>query len=102
MKRNLIATGLVVALASCTTTQFDNSIQKNLPIACNTFATGYATYLALVPSGKISKSRQAKVEAAANAVQPICADPSKVTAANALIIAANAYTAVVLALKEAD
>ncbi|MDG3577109.1 cell wall anchor protein [Rhizobium sp. YJ-22] len=87
-------------LPSCTTTG-DPSFQKNLATACQALDTGHLAFAALALSGSVKQSTIDKEAAAYAGVRVICADPSNVTAANALVLVATAYATVAIALKEA-
>lgn len=105
MQRTVILAAAAFALSACTTTQtakVDNAIQKNLPKACAALESGYTAFVVISASGKIKASTTAKVEAAYRGVQPICRDPERVTAVDALIRAAQAYLVVSTALKQAE
>lgn len=94
--------GMAVALASCqSTATIDTAIQKNLPRTCALLETAHAAFLAASVSGRIPERTVAKEAAAYNGVYVICADPTRVTAANALVVVATAYATVSLALREA-
>lgn len=87
-------------LPSCATTG-DPPFQKNLAAACQALDTGHLAFTALALSGSAKQSTIDKEAAAYQGVQVICADPSNVTTANALVLVATAYATVAIALKEA-
>ena len=87
-------------LPSCATTG-DAGFQKNIATACNALETGHLAFAALALSGSVKQSTIDKEAAAYAGVRVICADPSSVTAANALILVTTAYATVAIALKEA-
>ncbi len=87
-------------LPSCTTTG-DAGFAKNLATACQALETGHLAFAALTLSGKVRQSTIDKEAAAYQGVRVICADPSSVTTANALVLVATAYATVAIALKEA-
>ena len=101
----LISTMLAFALpclplTSCATTG-DPSFQRNLATACQALDTGHLAFSALALSGSVKQSTIDKEAAAYAGVRVICADPSNVTTANALVLVATAYATVAIALKEA-
>lgn len=87
-------------LPSCATTG-DPGFTKNLAAACQALDTGHLAFTALTLSGRIKQSTIDKEAAAYQGVRVICADPSNVTMANALVLVATAYATVAIALKEA-
>ncbi|CUX21235.1 cell wall anchor protein [Agrobacterium tumefaciens] len=103
MKRFAIIALAALALASCsaTTGSIDTAIQKNLPQICSAAATAHSAFLIGASTGNIKQSTVAKESAAWAALDVVCRDPSSVTAATALVRAAEAYAAITLALREA-
>lgn len=103
MKRIAILCAAAISLASCTTTggSVDDAIKANLPRTCNLLQTAHAAFVAASASGSIKEATIRKEAAAYEGAMVVCADPANVTAANALVLAAQAYATVSLALKEA-
>jgi len=103
MRSLIIVSAAAFALSACTTTtgSIDTTIKNNLPKTCALLETAHAAFIAASASGNIKASTVAKEKAAYDGVWVICADPSNVTATNALVVAATAYATVSLALKEA-
>lgn len=102
MKTTVLLTAAALSLASCQTSgSIDTAIQTNLPKTCNLIDTAHAAFVAASVSGNIKPATVRKENAAYEAVQVICDDPSSVTAANALVLVATAYATISLALKEA-
>lgn len=97
----ILSAAAALTLSSCTTTGLDNTIQANLPKTCALLDTAHAAFVAASASGNIPARTVAKELAAYEGVAVICANPSSVTAANALVVVATAYATVSLALKEA-
>lgn len=95
-----IIAAVCLLLPSCATTG-DPSFQKNLAAACQALDTGHLAFTALALSGSVKRSTIDKEAAAYQGVRVICADPSNVTTANALVLVATAYATVAIALKEA-
>lgn len=96
-----LAASLVLAGCQTTMTQIDDTIQKNLPAACELIATAHAGFVTINAAHHLSASVVKKEAAAFAGVASICVDPTHVTTSSALIIAANAYAAIVAALHEA-
>lgn len=91
-----------LALSACTTTsKLDTAIQKNLPQICSAAATAHSAFVVVASTGDIKASTVRKEAAAYSALQAVCADPGSVTAATALVRAAEAYAAITIALREA-
>lgn len=89
-------------LSACQSTgSIDTAIQKNLPQVCSAAATAHSAFLIVASTGSIKQSTIAKESAAWAALDVVCRDPSSVTAATALVRAAEAYAAITLALREA-
>jgi len=102
MRSLIIVSAAAVVLSACTTTgSIDTAIKTSLPKTCALLETAHAAFIAASASGNIEASTIAKEKAAYDGVRVICADPSSVTAGNALVVAATAYATVSLALKEA-
>jgi len=104
MRLLLIAGAAALALSSCTSSdvgKIDTAIQQNLPKACQTLETAHLAFTAIALSGSIKPATVNKEAAAYAGVQTICANPSNVNAADALVLVATAYATVAIALKEA-
>lgn len=93
--------GCVVALSACQTTSIDSAIQRNLPQICSAAATAHSAFIIVASTGNIKSRTVAREAAAYAALDVVCKDPSSVTAATALVKAAEAYAAITLALREA-
>lgn len=102
MSKLLTAFACVAALAlsGCTTT-LDTTIQQNLPKICSVAATAHSAFIIVASTGDVKPSTVAKEAAAFDALQIVCENPEGVTASNALVIAAQAYATITLALREA-
>jgi hypothetical protein len=94
----------MVGLAACqtTVTKIDDAIAKNLPTACKALDTVHASFVVVASTGKVKQSVVTKEAAAYAGVAAICADPSSVSTSTALVKVAEAYAAVVNALRAAD
>ncbi|UXS04484.1 cell wall anchor protein [Agrobacterium tumefaciens] len=102
-KSLLFAAVAAFALSSCsaTTGSIDNAIQKNLPQICTTAATAHSAFVIVASTGNLKQSTVSKEAAAWSALDVICKDPSSVTAATALVKAAEAYAVITTALRDA-
>lgn len=89
------------ALAGCQTTNIDDTIAKNLPKACAAISIAHASFLSINDVHPLSASIVKKEAVAYASSKPLCADPSHVTTANALVVASQVYAAIVGALAEA-
>lgn len=102
MKRIAILCVAALSLASCTTTgSIDSAIQKNLPQICSAAATAHSAFVIVASTGNVKQSTVQREAAAWAALDVVCRDPSSVTAATALVKAAEAYAAITLAVREA-
>ncbi len=102
MKRIAILAVAALSLASCQSTgSIDTAIQKNLPQICSAAATAHSAFVIVASTGNMKQSTIARESAAWGALEVVCRDPSSVTAATALVKAAEAYAAITLALREA-
>ncbi|MDH0114593.1 cell wall anchor protein [Rhizobium pusense] len=102
-KSLLIVAAAAFGLSSCQSTgSIDTAIQKNLPQICSAAATAHSAFLIVASTGNIKQSTIAKESAAWAALDVVCHDPSSVTAATALVRAAEAYAATAIALREAQ
>ncbi len=101
MRSLIFASAAALSLASCQTTSIDGAIQRNLPQICSAAATAHSAFVVVASTGNIKQRTVAREAAAYAALEAICRDPSTVTAATALVRAAEAYAAITLALREA-
>ncbi|MCA1403690.1 cell wall anchor protein [Ensifer sp. IC3342] len=102
MRSLIIASAAALGLSACqTTSSIDTAIQKNLPQVCSAAATAHSAFLVVASTGDIKQRTIAKEAAAWSALDVVCRDPGSVTAATALVKAAEAYAAITLALREA-
>lgn len=103
MKRIAILAVAALSLASCsaTTGSIDTAIQKSLPQICSAAATAHSAFVIVASTGDLKQSTIKRETAAWTALEVVCRDPSSVTAATALVKAAEAYAAITLALREA-
>ncbi len=100
--RTLLLAAAALSLASCTTTsKLDTAIQKNLPQICSAAATAHSAFVVVANTGNLKPATVRKEAAAYSALQAVCAVPESVTAATALVKAAEAYAAITIALREA-
>lgn len=102
-KSLLIVAATAFGLSACSTTtgSIDTAIQKNLPQICTAAATAHSAFIIVASAGAIKQSTVAKEAAAWAALDMVCKDPSSVTAATALVRAAEAYAVITLALRDA-
>jgi hypothetical protein len=96
-----IVAAAAFALSACQTTSIDGAIQRNLPQICSAAATAHSAFVIVASTGNIRERTVAREAAAYAALDAICKDPGSVTAATALVRAAEAYAAITLALREA-
>lgn len=102
MKRIAILAVAPLSLASCQSTgSIDTAIQKNLPQICSAAATAHSAFVVVASTGNLKQSTIQREAAAWAALAVVCRDPSSVTAATALVKAAEAYAAIAGALREA-
>jgi len=100
--RNLLSIAAAgIMLSACTTTSVDNAIQANLPKTCSLIETAHVAFVAVAITGKIPAKTVAKETAAYEGVSTICADPTHVTTAQAVVLAAQAYLIISVSLKDA-
>lgn len=84
-----------VSAASCQSTgSIDTAIQKNLPQICSAAATAHSAFVIVASTGNMKQATINKEAAAWGALEVVCRDPSSVTAATALVRAAEAYAAI--------
>lgn len=102
MKRIAILCLAALSLASCQSTgSIDTAIQRNLPQICSAAATAHSAFVVVASTGNLKQSTIQREAAAWAAMDVVCRDPSSVTAATALVKAAEAYAAIAGALREA-
>jgi hypothetical protein len=81
--------------ASSDIAAFNTAVNNDLPTACNLVATADAAFQAVAATGTLKAVVVSEEAAAMAGVKTICANPSGVNAANALITLADAYAAIV-------
>lgn len=102
MRSLIIVSAAAFVLSACTTTtSIDTAIQKNLPQVCSAAATAHSAFVIVASTGNVKPKTVAKEAAAWAALETVCKDPGSVTAATALVKAAEAYAAITLAVGEA-
>jgi len=102
MRSLIIVSAAAFVLSACTTTgSIDTAIQKNLPQVCSAAATAHSAFVIVASTGNVKPKTVAKEAAAWAARETVCKDPGSVTAATALVKAAEAYAAITLAVREA-
>ncbi len=102
MKRIAVLAVAALSLASCQSSgSIDTAIQKNLPQICSAAATAHSAFVVVASTGNLKQSTIQREAAAWAALDVVCRDPSSVTAATALVKAAEAYAAIAGALREA-
>ncbi|WP_376742374.1 cell wall anchor protein [Ensifer canadensis] len=102
MRSLIIVSAAALALSACTTTgSIDSAIQKNLPQICSAAATAHSAFVVVASTGNLKERTVAREAAAWSALEVVCKDPGSVTAATALVKAAEAYAAITLAVREA-
>lgn len=102
MRSIILAATAALALSACTTTDFNNAVQDNLPKTCSLLSQAHAAFNLIAATGQVPASTVRKENAAYEGVRVFCDDPSQVTAANALVLVAGAYAIVVVALRDAE
>lgn len=101
MKYLLMILCIPFVLASCTPTDLDSAVQKNLPQICSATSQLHEAFLAITLSGLVKESTIKKEAAAWSGVELVCADPSNATAIGTLARVSAAYAMIVQAVKEA-
>lgn len=102
MRSLLIMAAAAFGLSACTTTgSIDTAIQKNLPQICSAAATAHSAFVIVASTGNVKSSTVQREAAAWAALEVVCRNPSSVTAATALVKAAEAYAAITLSVREA-
>lgn len=102
MRSLVLAAAAALSLSACTTTGIDNTIRDNLPQTCALLESAHAAFTLIAATGQVSVSVVRKESAAYEGVSVFCVDPSRVTAANALVLVAGAYAVIVVALRDAE
>lgn len=98
----IVIIGLVAfGLAACQSTRVDTAIEKNLPKICSGAAQIHSAFVVIAATGDVKQSLVRKEAAAYAALRSVCDDPASVNSSNALVVAAEAYAAMVVALRDA-
>lgn len=94
---------LGLALASCgANPKLDAEIQKNLPRICASAAQLHSSFVIIAAAGGVKATVVKKERAAFAATQVVCRDPSAVTSQTAMVTLAEAYAALITALKDVN
>ena len=100
MKLPLLAVAvLALALGGCQNSKFDAFTAKDLPKVCAGLGQAYAGFVIVASTGKIKADVVKKANAAWAAADVICKDPASVTSSTAVVKVAQAYAALISALK---
>jgi hypothetical protein len=100
MKLPLIAAAAAgIALSGCQSGKFDAFTAKDLPKACAGLAQVYSGFVIVAGTGKIKPDVVKKARAAWAAAEVICKDPASVNSSTAIVKVAEAYAALVAALR---
>lgn len=96
-----LAVALVsLGLVGCQSTKLDAQIEKNLPKICSGSAQIYSAFTIAAAAGEIPAKYVRKANEAYAALAVICRDPSSVNSSNAIVVAAQAYAALIAASKQ--
>ena len=101
MRPLLFAAAAGIALTGCQTVAVDTAIQQNLPKICQALETAHTAFAAVSAFGKIRKTTVAEEAAAYAGAHIICVHPDSTTAADAVVLAARAYSVIDTALQQA-
>lgn len=102
MRAFILAATAALALSACTTTSFDTTVRNNLPQTCALLESAHTAFTLVAATGQVPAVTVRREAAAYEGVSVFCADPSRVTAANALVLVAGAYAVIVVALRDAE
>lgn len=103
MKLAVLAAAIgALALAGCQSTKVDEAIAKNLPKICSGAASIHSAFTIVAATGEVPAKAVTKERAAWAALNSVCKNPASVNSATALVTAAEAYAAMVAALKAAQ
>ena len=102
MKLLLAVVASLAMLAGCQSTKIDAAISKNLPKICSGAAQIHSAFVIVASSGTVPAKAVTKEKAAWAALSTVCKDPTSVNSSTALVTAAEAYAAMVAALKSAQ
>lgn len=97
----LLVAAFAFVLASCgSNPKLDASIQQNLPRICASVAQLHSAFVIIASTGTVKARLIHKENAAFQATQAVCRDPSRVNSSTALITLAESYAALIAAMKE--
>ncbi|CAN7329450.1 cell wall anchor protein [Phyllobacterium sp. LjRoot231] len=99
MRRILIASMACLALgvAACTTLD----LKESLPRTCYLINKAHAAFLIVTTTGDVSQKNIDREAVAYAGIKAVCDNPTSVTPDNALVLAAQAYATITLALRDA-
>jgi hypothetical protein len=96
----LLVSVLGLVLASCAgNPKLDRAIQDNLPRICSSASQLHASFVIIASTGNVKADLVRKEAAAWAAVDTICRNPSQVNSSTALIRVAEAYAAMIAAMR---
>lgn len=90
-----------LALASCQNAKFDAKVRENLPQMCMGVAQLHSSFIIIAAAGGIKQKVVQKEAAAWAGAKKICDNQENFNSTTALPIVAEAYAAVLLAIKDA-
>lgn len=103
MKLPLLAVAvLALALGGCQNSKLDNAIAQNLPKICSAAASVHSAFVVVAATGTVPAKAVNKERAAWAAMASICKNPGSVNSSTALVTAAEAYAAMIAAIKSAQ
>ncbi len=99
----LAVAGLALALgAGCQNTKLDAAIAQNLPKICSAAASVHSAFLVVSATGTVPAKAVKNERAAWAALYSVCKNPGSVNSTTALVTAAEAYAAMIAAIKSAE
>lgn len=98
----IAAVASLAALAGCQNSKLDSAIAANLPKICQAAASVHSAFIVVAATGTVPAKAVNKERAAWAAMASVCRDPGSVSSANALVVAAESYAAMIAAIKSAQ
>lgn len=98
--QTLLALALAVVLSSCVSTKFDAKVKETLPQMCMAVSQLHSSFVIIAAAGGVKQKVVVKEAAAWAGAKKICDNQENFNSTTALPIVAEAYAAVLLAIKD--
>ena len=88
---------LALGISACTTTDLANSLTRT----CSLIDQAHSAFLIIASTGDVSQKSMEREAGGYAGIKVVCDNPAGVKPENALVLAAQAYATITIALREA-